>query len=69
MLVSIKSFDVAKDVKNKGIELSVSDSQGAHLGDLVITKTRLIWCKGKTKVKNGKPISWDQFMAYMDQRD
>lgn len=68
MKVSIKNFDVAMDVKNNGIELDISDNNGTHLGDLVVTKTRLIWCKGKTKRKNGKEISWGEFTAYMDGR-
>ena len=47
MKVSIKDFDVAMDVKNNGIELEVADNEGKHLGDLFVTKTQLIWCKGR----------------------
>jgi len=64
--VSIKEFDVAMNVKNKGIELDISDPNGTHLGDLVVTKTKLIWCKGKTKRQNGKTVTWEDFTAYMD---
>ena len=57
MNVSIKDLAVTMDVKNKGIELDVYDNDGQHLGDLVVTKTKLVWCKGKTKAENGKAIS------------
>lgn len=68
MNVSIKEFDVAMEVKNKGIELDVADPQGTHIGDLVVTKTKLIWCKGKTGRKNGKEIAWNDFIAYMESK-
>jgi hypothetical protein len=66
MKVSIKDFDVAMDVKNKGIELDICDTTGVHLGDLVVTKTRLIWCKGRQNRKNGKEVTWEAFMTYME---
>ena len=66
MNVRIKQFDVAMEIKNKGIEIDVSDSE-KHLGDLYVTKTALIWCKGKTKKKNGKKISWTEFISKMQK--
>ncbi len=66
MKVSIKEFDVAMDVKNNGVELDISDPKGVHLGDLVVTKTKLIWCKGKTDRTNGKEITWEDFITYMN---
>lgn len=68
MNVSIKEFDVAMDVKNKGIELDIADPNGTHLGDLVVTKTKLIWCKGRTNRKNGKEVTWEEFIAYMNSQ-
>lgn len=66
MKVSIKDLAVSMEIKNKGIELDVYDNQGKHLGDLVITKTKLVWCKGKTDVVNGQPIKWQDFIDYME---
>ena len=65
MKVSIKDFAVTMEVKNKGVELDVYSNDGKHLGDLVVTKTGLTWCKGKTTVAKGKKISWDDFISYM----
>jgi hypothetical protein len=65
MNVSIKSFEVEMKIKNNGIELEVSDTNNKHLGDLFITKTQLIWCKGKRGRKTGITINWDDFIKYM----
>jgi len=67
MDVSIKSFDVAMDVKNKGIELEIHEpNNGAKLGNLVVTKANLIWCQGKTQPVNGKKIKWTDFIELVN---
>lgn len=68
MQVSIKDLSVSMEIKTKGIELDVYDNDAAHLGDLVITKTRLIWCAGRTKPENGEKISWTKFITFMTNR-
>ena len=65
MKVSIKDFAVTMAIKNKGVELDVYDNDDTHLGDLVVTKTGLTWCKGKTTPANGEKISWEDFITYM----
>ena len=62
MKVSIKSFDVKMDVKTKGVEFQVYDNKDNFLGDLIITKSNLIWCQGKTKRANGKKMKWRDFI-------
>lgn len=66
MQVTIKSLNVDMELKNRGIELEIRNPQGELLGDLVVTKTQLIWCKGRTKRENGKTISWAAFQTYMN---
>lgn len=69
MKVGIKNFPVTMDIKTKGIELDVYSSDGkSHLGDLVVTKTGLTWCRGKTMPANGQRISWEEFIAVMAER-
>jgi hypothetical protein len=64
--VSIKELNVpTMDIKNKGIELDVYDGE-KHLGDLVVTKTGVTWCKGKTPPRNGKKVSWATFITMME---
>jgi hypothetical protein len=64
--VNIKELDVEMELKNSGVDLVVADPQGNHVGDLIVTKTKLIWCQGQTKGKNGKQIPWKEFIAYMN---
>ena len=45
--VLIKSFDVKMDVKNKGVEFEVRDNLKVFLGDCIVTRRGLVWCKGK----------------------
>lgn len=66
MKVTIKSFDVAMELKNKGVELEIRDNDGKFLGDLVVTKTRLVWCKGKTSRDKGKKMPIKKFIEMME---
>ena len=67
MKVSIKDLSVDMEVKNAGVELDVYSSDGAqHLGDLIISKSGLLWCKGKTSRKNGVKVSWESFTEWME---
>ena len=68
MKVGIKRFNVDMEVKNTGVEFGVHSNSGDHLGDLVITKTRLIWCEGRTRPQNGVPIAWEEFIEMMNNR-
>ena len=65
MKVTIKNFDVAMELKNKGIEIDIYDGNNNHLGDLVITKAKVIWCKGKTSRKKGKAFPWSRFIQIL----
>ena len=65
MNVSIKNFDVKMDVKNNGVEFEVRDTQDKFLGDCIVTKTGITWCKGKTKAANGKKVSWNELIDWM----
>ena len=68
MKVQIKSFDVEMEVKNSGIEFEVRSPDGSsQLGDLILTKSGLIWCKGKKDRKNGSKISWPDFIKWAEE--
>jgi hypothetical protein len=66
--VNIKTFSIEMEVKNKGIEFEIRDDPDGHVGDVVLTKTGITWCRGKTTLAKGKFLSWDEFMAMMDGR-
>lgn len=66
MKVSIKSFDVEMNVKNKGVEFDVYGNDDKFKGDFIVTKTGVTWCKGKTPRKNGVKVSWDDIIRLIE---
>jgi len=62
-----ESGSVDMEIKNNGVELDVYADGSTHLGDLIVTKTGLIWCKGKTARANGEKVSWDEFIDWMEE--
>lgn len=66
MTVKIKDFKVDMEVKNAGMELEIRGSGDEFLGDLIVTKSGLTWCKGKTQKANGQKISWKEFTAFVE---
>ena len=64
MKVKVKELNAEIVLKNSGMELQVHDNNDQHLGDLVINRTRLEWCDGRTRVGNGVQISWTKFIEF-----
>lgn len=68
MKVKIKDLDIMMEIKNKGIEIDVYSNDNRHLGDLVITKTKVIWCRGRTDRRNGIDFTWKKFIELMEEQ-
>lgn len=67
MKVSIKELSVQMDIKNSGVEFDVYSPDGnEHHGDLVVTKTGLTWCKGRTRPENGTKVRWADFIKWAE---
>lgn len=66
MNVSIKKINLPIELKNNGIEIEVRDTKGDFLGDLVIGKGAVIWCKGKTTPENGVKKKWTDVIAFFE---
>jgi len=56
------------DIKNNGIELDVYDNEENHLGDLIVSKKGLTWCKGKTSRENGFVLKWEKFIQLVEDQ-
>lgn len=70
MKVKIKKFDVDMELKNNGVELDIYEPNGRdRLGDLVVTKTGLIWCRGRTARRNGVRVTWANFIEWMENQE
>jgi len=68
MKTFIKDLGCELKIKSKGLEIDVSDPRNNHVGDLYVTNTRLIWCKGRTKRENGKSVTWAEFIGWIGAR-
>jgi len=69
MKVVIKSLRVDMEVKNRGVEFEVRSPGGERqIGDLYLSKAGLTWCRGKCTRAKGKPVSWEEFIRYMENR-
>lgn len=69
MKVSIKDLEVKMDLGNKGIELDVYDGDETHLGDLIIGRGGVEWCKGKQHRGNGERVTWKQLIEWFENGD
>jgi len=56
------------EVKNNGVEFDVYDNAGNFEGDLIVTKSGLTWCLGRTRKKNGIKASWEEFTEWMENK-
>ncbi len=66
--LGVETADRGIEVKNKGVEINVRQLSGdSHIGSLIIRKSGLEWCGGKTRPGNGEKASWDEFIGYMKQ--
>lgn len=56
MKVHVKDFDVDMELGNNGIVLQIWDNDDEYLGKLRIGKATVEWCKGQTRIGNGKKV-------------
>lgn len=67
MKVSIKDLKVQKmELGINGVEFDVYDGNDTHLGDLIISKGSVVWCKGRTMKKNGVKVNWTDLIAWFE---
>lgn len=57
------------EVKNTGVEFAVRDNDNTYRGKLYVTKSKIIWCNGKTRKSNGIEMSWDDFIDWMNEEE
>ena len=67
MKVRIKKVGVV-EIKNTGVEFQVRDNNDTLRGDCCVTKTGLLWCRGRTTRRHGISISWDDFIGWAEQQ-
>lgn len=56
-------------VKNKGITFAINSPNGqTHVGNLTLTKTKLIWCPNTTPREHGHHIILEDFFAWAEEQ-
>ena len=66
--MKVQFKDLGVDMQVKSSELQISDPSGKQVGDLIVTQTKIIWCKGRTRRENGKKLSWNKFAEVMKEK-
>jgi hypothetical protein len=57
--VHIKATTIELKIKTNGLELQIDEKGGGQFGDIFVTKTGIIWCKGKTTRPKGVKIDYE----------
>lgn len=71
MQVKTQPFKEAIELKSDGICFDVYGNGAKRLGDLSVTKTGLVWCKGANgKAPRGKGINvkWEDFISWVQSQ-
>lgn len=67
MKVNVDDLDVAMELGNNGIILSVYESDNTYRGKLRVGKGTVEWCKGKTRIGNGVKVNWNDLIEYFEE--
>ena len=67
MKISVDGLDVAMELGNNGILLSVYDNDGTYRGKLRVGKGTVEWCKGRTRIGNGVKVNWTDLISYFEE--
>lgn len=60
MQITLK--DVEAQLGNNGVILYVADNSGKHVGKLRIGQATVEWCRGRTRIGNGKKLPMQDFI-------
>lgn len=52
---------------NRGVVLHIADNAGHHKGKLRIGQATVEWCKGRTRIGNGKRVTLESFIERLEQ--
>lgn len=69
MKVNIKKLSVEMEVKNSGVEFEIRNTRDEFLGDMILNRSGLKWCKGKKTRQNGILIDWDKLIEIIENQN
>lgn len=62
MRVSFEIGDTKARLGNNGIVFYISDNNGSHVGKLRLGKAKVEWCRGRTRIGNGKKVTVERLI-------
>ena len=66
MKVSVTNIE--SQLGNNGITLFIADNAGSHQGKLRIGQATVEWCRGRTRIGNGKKIPMQKFIELLNEQ-
>jgi hypothetical protein len=60
--IQVTVKDIEAQLGNNGIVLYIAGNDGKHVGKLRIGQATIEWCRGKTRIGNGKKCSMQDFV-------
>ncbi|MCD6532578.1 MAG: hypothetical protein J7L25_00670 [Deltaproteobacteria bacterium] len=67
MKVNVDDLDVAMELGNNGILLSLYENDNTYRGKLRVSRGTVEWCKGKTRIGNGVKVNWNDLIEYFEE--
>ncbi len=66
MKVNVDDLDVAMELGNNGITLSVYDNDNTYRGKLRVGEGTVEWCKVKKQIGNGIKVNGNDLISYFE---
>jgi hypothetical protein len=60
--MQVKVKDIEVELGNNGIVLDIATNDGEHVGKLRVGQATVEWCRGRTRMGNGKRIPLQRFI-------
>ena len=60
--MQITARDIEAQLGNNGVVLYIADNDGNHVGKLRIGQATIEWCRGRTRIGNGKKMAVKDFI-------
>jgi hypothetical protein len=64
--VKVTVTNIESQLGYNGITLFIADNQGNHQGKLRIGQATVEWCRGRTRMGNGKKIQMQRFIDMLN---
>jgi hypothetical protein len=60
--MQVKVKDIEAELGNNGIVLYIANNEGEHVGKLRVGQATVEWCRGRTRIGNGRRIPLQRFI-------